>query len=113
MATASPPALDMQTVRTLTEEGLLQGGPDYVSIIGQGEDWYVALHCAVQRSRTKFHRLFPCAGWTNPWSASPGTRRRATRWWTCWWVLFWGTCLCGRGGAGHVLLGCVPSPTAA
>jgi hypothetical protein len=30
----------VQSVQSLMAEGLLQGGPDYASLIGDGNDWY-------------------------------------------------------------------------
>ena len=39
----------VQAVTSLMEEGLLQGGPDYVSLIADGEDWCVPRACLVCR----------------------------------------------------------------
>lgn len=54
------PVHGLQEVNALREEGLLQGGADYVSIIGNGDDWCVALRCMTQGCMAR------------PWYSQPG-----------------------------------------
>lgn len=39
MRRPGPPSALLQAVQALVDDGQLQGGPDYVSIIGDGDDW--------------------------------------------------------------------------